>query len=400
MRIGFDGACLTNRRGFGRFARQILAALGRVASPHELIVLLDEPTSRDPLAAVPARFERRIVPARHAAAQAATSGGNRRLGDLLALGRAASRERLDVLYFPASYSYFPVWNVPRVVVTIFDALPLTHPALVFPTTRGRLLWTLKERAAVASADRILTTSEASRRDLIRHYGLADARIGRISAAPDPGFGPRPHDTESDAVLSRLKLRPDDLFFLYVGGLSPHKNVPRLVEAFARAAPEPWRLVIVGDPSDVFHTDVPAIRAAVTRAGIGQRVDFAGFVPDADLAHLYSRAYALVQPSLLEGFGLPPVEAMACGTPVLYSNTGSLPEVVDDAGFSFDPTDLHSIAAAIARLIADPCLRDRLATRALERASKMTWDAAARQLIDVLESVAAAPRGRGRIIRSA
>src|SRR5205085_5905926 len=127
------------------------------------------------------------------------------------------------------------------------------------------------------------------------------------------------------------------YLLDVGGRHPHKNLPRLTEAFARVSRDAGagagalKLVLVGDLGDVFHTHVPALRAAVARHGLGDRVHFPGFVPDDDLVFLYNRAYALAQPSLLEGFGLPPVEAMACGVPVLYSRAGALPEVVGDAG---------------------------------------------------------------------
>jgi glycosyltransferase involved in cell wall biosynthesis len=174
--------------------------------------------------------------------------------------------------------------------------------------------------------------------------------------------------------------------LYVGGLSPHKNLPRLVEAFARASGDDVRLVLTGDVHDVFHTCVPAIRATIDGHGLGDRVLLTGFVPDEDLVFLYGRAYALMQPSLLEGFGLPAVEAMACGTPVIASWAGSLPEVIGGAGAFFDPTDVDSIAAAIRELLADPDRRDQLAIRALRRSARFTWDAAARGLLDCFDEL--------------
>src|SRR5262249_29391329 len=143
------------------------------------------------------------------------------------------------------------------------------------------------------------------------------------------------------------------FVLYVGGLSPHKNLVRLIEAFAQAAESGVRLVLVGDMGDVFHTHVPELRAAVARCRLGDQVHFTGFVPDDDLAYLYNCAEALVQPSLWEGFGLPPVEAMACGTAVVSSTAGSLPEVLGEAGLYFDPTDVAAIAAALRRILSDP-----------------------------------------------
>jgi glycosyltransferase involved in cell wall biosynthesis len=300
---------------------------------------------------------------------------------MLAMGRAVARSRLDLVYFPASYSFFPVWNVRRVVVTLHDTLALAHPELVFPTWQGRVSWALKEHMAVRWADRILTVSEAARRDLISWFRLPQEKVRLVTEGPDACFRPCAAGAESDDALRRCGLAPGERYLLYVGGLSPHKNLPRLLEAFAHVGGDGVRLILAGDLGDVFHTHVPELRRTVDRLGLGDRVHFPGFVPDADLVYLYNRAYALVQPSLLEGFGLPPVEAMACGVPVLYSRAGSLPEVVGDAGLDFDPTDGAEMAGALGRLLADPALRDRLGRTALRRARLFNWAAAARALLD-------------------
>jgi len=381
MRIGIDGGCLANRRGFGRFARQTLAALGETASPHEFVVLVDRPSAD--AVDVPGRFERVVVPVGEAPSRAASSTGRRSLADLFAMGRAAARARLDVLYFPATYSYFPVWGVKRVVVTMHDTLALAHPGLVFPNRRGRLAWTLKEHAAARRADRVWTVSESARHDLAAWFRLPEGRIRVIPEGPAAVFTPRPEGPESDAALRRYGVEPGSRFLLYVGGLSPHKNLPRLIEAYARSGlgRDGVRLVLVGDTGDVFHTHVPALREAVSAAGLGEQVVFTGFVPDDDLVYFDNRALALVQPSLMEGFGLPPVEAMACGTPVLASTAGSLPEVVGEAGLYFDPTDVAGMAATLRTLVDDPALRAELAARALRRAGRFTWSAAARAMLD-------------------
>jgi glycosyltransferase involved in cell wall biosynthesis len=391
MRVGLDGGCLANRRGFGRFSRSLLEALGRVAGDREFVVFVDRP-SLDRVE-VPAGFETVAVPVREAPSLAASAEGRRRVPDLLAFSKAAAGAKLDALVFPSSYSFFPVWGVGRVVVTIFDALPLIYPDLVFPNRRGRFFWTIKERVAVRSAALILTTSEVSRRDLMAHYRLAADRVGLIGAAPDPVFRPTEPGPASDEAMRRYGLRAGERFLLYVGGLSPHKNLVRLMRAFARSAPDEVRLAIVGDFGDVFHTHGPELRAEADRVGVSDRVVFTGFVPDADLVHLYGRAEALVQPSLLEGFGLPPVEAMASGTPVLASTAGSLPEVVGEAGLFFDPTDLDAMAGAMAALLGDRATRDRLAEAALRRSARYTWDAAARQLIDHLDGLGPNTRTR-------
>jgi glycosyltransferase involved in cell wall biosynthesis len=392
MRIGFDGACLSNRRGFGRYARQILAAVAQRPSRHELVALIDRPSVDQVI--LPANVEPIVVDVREAPSQAASAESRRRIGDLLAMTRAVSRARLDLVFFPASYSYFPVRRGPRVVVTMHDTLPLDRPELVFPNRRGRIAWWLKETAAARRADHVVTLSEASRGDLVRGFKLPPGRIRVIPGAPAETFGARPDGTSSRAVLARHGLDPSRPFFLYVGGLSPHKNLPRLVRSFAAVASErpDIDLAIVGDLADVFHIQVQEVRDEIARQGLDHRVRLTGFVPDSDLIHLYARSMALIQPSYLEGFGLPTVEAMACGSPVLYGRAGSLPEVVGDAGIGFDPHDEAQLAQAMAAISASADLRDDLASRALRRSALFTWPRAADALLGLFDEVLA-PRWR-------
>ncbi len=385
MRIGIDGSCLSNRRGFGRFSRQLLDALSRQTTNHEFTVFVDRPSS--PEVSIPDRFERAIVAVQEAPSRAASSRGSRRFLDMIAMGRAVARHGLDLMYFPATYSFFPVWNAGKLVVTMHDTLPLKHPELVFPNRRGRLAWQLKETVAVRLADRIVTVSEASRRDIAAWSKLPHERIHVITEGPDRVFVPGNRNTASDAVLRRNGIAANSPFLLYVGGLSPHKNLLRLVEAFARGATEDVKLVLVGDVHDVFHTHVPEIREAIARNALSERVVLAGFVPDEDLVHLYRRAYALILPSLLEGFGLPAVEAMACGTPVISSRAGSLPEVIGPAGIFFDPADVDSIASAIRMFLAAPAYRNALARLAHERSTLFTWEESARRLLVCFDELA-------------
>jgi glycosyltransferase involved in cell wall biosynthesis len=385
MRIGIDGSCLANRRGFGRFARESLAALADTPSGHDFVVFIDKPSEAISARHVPERFERVVVDVGEAPSRAASAHSRRRLRDMLAMGGAVARAKLDLIFFPASYSFFPVWKVRRVVVTIHDTLPLEHPELVFPNWRGRVSWVMKERAAVRWAHGILTVSEAARRDLIAWYRLPPEKVHVVSEGPDSSFRPMPPGPASDAALARYGIAAGQRYFLYLGGLSPHKNLIRLIEAFARLVEGgkagDLKLILAGDLGDVFHTHVPELRAAVTRWGLDNRVLFPGYITDDDLVYLYNRAYALVQPSLLEGFGLPPVEAMACGVPILYSSAGSLPEVIGDAGLEFEPTDVAAMTAVLGRLLADVMLRDQLAQNALRRARRFTWTATARALLD-------------------
>lgn len=386
LRIGIDGACLGNRRGFGRFAREVVAALGRLEGRrHEWVVFVDEPSLNQ--LELPERFGVAVVPMSQAPCEAASAQGRRRAVDMLAMSRALARARLDVAYFPATYSFVPVWGVPRVVVTMHDTLPFRLPELVFPNRLGRLSWSLKEHAAVRMSDRIVTVSEASKSDLVSHFRLRSDRVDVVVEGVDPVFRPRAADRASDEVLHKYGIAPGSSYLLYVGGLSPHKNLLRLVGAFATASRRDLDLVIVGDPADVFHTHVPELRRRIETSGVRERVRLTGFVPDADLAYLYSRALALVQPSLLEGFGLPAAEAMACGTPVVHSRTGSLPEVVGEAGLSFDPLDERAITACLDRISTEADLRARLGAMARERAGRFSWDRTARSLVEIFERTA-------------
>lgn len=391
MRIGIDGGCLANRRGFGRFARETLKALAEAGSKHEFVVIVDRPSIDEVRPAIPESFETIVVATRRAPAEAASAQGNRSAGDMLAMGATAARASLDLIYFPATYTFFPVWNTPRVVVTMHDTLALRRPDLVFSRARGGLFWRIKEHAAAAWADRIATVSETARRDLIEWFRLPSESVFVVPEAADPIFRPIDPEHRSRSSLVKYGVDPDRPFVLYVGGLSPHKNIPRLIEAFARVEDSRPALVLVGDLADRFLTEVPLLRSTAERCGIADRVVLTGYVPDSDLVHFYNAALFLVQPSLMEGFGLPPVEAMSCGTAVAASRAGSLPEVVGNAGLYFDPYDIGEIAGVLSLMIGDSAVREKAAERALARSLRFTRGAAASVLISVFEELS--PHGR-------
>lgn len=385
MRIGVDGGCLANRRGFGRFARRLVDALSRGGGGHDYVVFVDAPSAAEVV--VPAGFERVVVEVGVAPGKAASARGRRSLGDMFAMGRATARARLDLMFFPATYTYFPTWNTGKLVVTMHDALPLVYPEYIFPNRAGRLAWRLKETVAGWAADRVVTVSEASRRALATHGGWPESKLRVITEGPDPIFTPRGDDPRADAVLASRGISLAERFLLFVGGPSPHKNLPRLIEAFGRINSHSTRLVLVGDLDDSFHSHAPEIRAAVQGSPARDRITLAGFVPDDELVFLYSRAYALVLPSLLEGFGLPAVEAMACGTPVLAGRAGSLPEVVGPAGDLFEPTDVDEMTRTITRFLHDPERRDRLGRIALDHSRLFTWERSAQALVACFDELA-------------
>jgi len=378
LHVAIDGACWWNDRGFGRFTREMVRALlsrsEQTGIHYTLVMEHDRPPGCEILPP-PANADVVLV-GTASAAQAMSGRGARSPAHMLRMGQALGAARADVVFFPAVYSWVPVWGNAPSVLTVHDAIPERFPRLVFPRRRNELLWRIKSRLARASASRILTVSDASASELVDVLGVAPSRIDRTSEAADPVFAARP-GAPRGAVTQSLGLA-DGPFVVYVGGFNAHKNVPCLLEAFAQVRGD-VSLVLVGDASGGgFHDDVPALRAWLAeRPAVARRVAFAGWLADDALVDVYNTASALVLPSLAEGFGLPAVEAMACGCPVLCSDSTSLPEVVGEAGLLFDPTDPAAIARCIERVLTDDALAERLSDLGLARAATFTWDRGAR-----------------------
>lgn len=394
--IAIDGGSWGNVRGFGRFTRDLVRAFAALRGTRRLALLVD------PTAAAAGGFPDGVEPVtvdvKVSPSVAAAADGARSIRDLFAFRRAAARLAADVLYFPAVYSYFPAAGRTPVVVTFHDAIAETLPDLVFPTRRGRLFWNLKCRAAARRAARLVTVSEASRRAVADAYRVPAEDLVVVPEGVDRAvFHPR-RDPPAEAAERRRRGVPDGArLLLAVGGLAPHKNLDRLLRAFARLvrgrAHEDVRLVLVGGGGgDVFHEDRRRLEAIVREEGLAERVVFAGFVPDDGLARLYRAADALVFPSLLEGFGLPALEAMACGTAVAVADAGSLPEVAGDAGYLFEPRSVDALAATLARVLDDDAERTRRAAAGLERSRRFTWERAAEILLGLFDDLASRPRG--------
>jgi glycosyltransferase involved in cell wall biosynthesis len=217
---------------------------------------------------------------------------------------------------------------------------------------------------------VLTVSEASKRDILKYFHIPEAKVDVIYNGIDERFWSPPDAADVDRIRERYQL--DGRFVLYAGNIKPHKNIERLIEAFHTLKQHGFddvKLLIIGDEVSKYAT----LRRAVHRYKLHKHVRFFGFVPDQTLAVLYRLAALFVFPSLYEGFGLPPLEAMASGTPVITSNVSSLPEVVGDAALLIDPYEPDAIAAAIERLLTDARLREDLRARGLKRAREFSWD---------------------------
>jgi len=192
-------------------------------------------------------------------------------------------------------------------------------------------------------------------------------------------------------LGKYQLSSGMQFMLYVGGISPHKNLNALVSAFQRMLSDPLfenvKLVLVGDYNeDSFLSAYDSVRGQVAKSGLQDKVIFTGFVSDEDLAVLYNAATLLVLPSFEEGFGLPAIEAMACGTPVVCSNRGPMPELLGDAGRFFDPTDVQMMTDVLKSVFADEALRKRMRESALKRAPQFSWGNVATDTLRIFEEV--------------
>ena len=386
LRLGIDATCLASRRGYGRFLRELLPPLLDAGASHDWVLFID----RESAAQVEPFAVRTVEPVTSRSQAAAASGrGNRSLRDLWTMGRAVAREGRDGMFFPSVYSYFPVPRAVATVVAFHDAIPERHGNLVFPTARNRWLWKAKVTLARRQARALLTVSDWSRRALAEHFRLPPERIFVAPEAPSAVFEPVTDPAPCWAWLRKHGLPEDARYLIYVGGFNPHKNLETLVAALAsvvgRDAGCDLHLLLVGDhEGDVFHADVPALRRRIAASDLAGRVHLTGFVPDDELRHLYAGAVCLVLPSLEEGFGLPAVEAAACGTPCIATRNSPLPELLEGGGIFVDPTDRAALERALEALLGSRALRERLGTVARARAASLSWQRTAQCTLEAIE----------------
>ncbi len=293
----------------------------------------------------------------------------------------------DLVHIPLNR--VPLLMIKPYVVTIHDMANL-----FFEDQSGlRLrLRRFRFRRGLVRANRVIAVSEATKRDVQNLMSIPSERIRRVYNAPDPEFARAsgPGVEEKQRILERYQINYP--FLLYAGNIRRHKNVPRLVEAFAvvreQLASHPvyhdLRLVIIGDTISQY----PQVRQAVIKSKMEHHVRFLGFVPFDTLRCFYESASAFVFPSRYEGFGLPPLEALACGTPVVTSNTSSLPEVVGDAAVLVKPENVFDIARGIREVLLDDHLRVELIRRGHEQAARFSWERTAKQVLEIYLEAAA------------
>lgn len=370
MRIAFDGTTLTpGRTGVGYYTEHLLQHLARevVHTGDEIVVVSNKPI--DTQAPLPAHVR--------------VHDGHRfpvRIG-WMQLRAAAALESLqpDVAHF--TNGMIPCGSPAATIVTVHDMSLRLHPRC--HPLRRLLLNRPLMHLAIRQAASIVTVSDSARRDLLRLHGISPDRVSVVHEAASPAFRVINDRVRLEDVRARYGLPQQ--FVLYVGTIEPRKNLLRLMTAFAaaRRAGIPQHLVCVG-PYGWSSSD---LSGHIKKLGIERAVHFTGYLPFEHLPAIYNLGDFFVFPSLYEGFGLPVVEAMASGLPVLTSNTSSLGEIAGDAAVTIDPTDTDAMIAAIRQLATDPELRRERSERGLQRARSFSWTQTAREMLSVYHRVA-------------
>lgn len=350
--------------GIGRYVTNLAHAMSVQLQPAEILCLLGNPEQLGKFSDIKSPAVR-LIPS-----LASPFGLEQQWRVPRLLRRQAGA--LPLLYH-SPYYLMPYRPSAPTVLTHYDLIPLHFPLYV--SLRARLLFGVALRMALRAVKHVVAISEAARRDLLAAFPVSPERVTAIPLAPDPRFQPQSAKTIA-AVRAHYAL--PESFMLYLGINKPHKNLVTLLDAYAQLPPSAPLLVIAGAWDDRY----PESRQRAVALGLTERVRFLGPVADAELPALYAAASCFVFPSRYEGFGLPVLEAMACGTPVACSNVSSLPEVAGNAALPFDPTDATAIAQVLARLLDEPSLSDELRARGLAQSARFTWERTAAQTLDV------------------
>jgi len=368
MRVAIDARKLHDF-GIGTYIRNLLRHLARTDHSTEYVLLCGE-ADLGVAAQLGPNFRGVLEPS-----------PNYSLREQLHVPWVLRRERPDLYHAP--HYVLPAGVRCPSVVTIHDCIHLMFPQylpnrLAYAYARAQM-WSAARRS-----DCILTVSEASKRDILHLFNVPPEKIVVVYNAIDSHFSVTPSEEAVSRVRERYQL--DHKFVLYVGNIKPHKNLVRLIEAFHQLRQgelADLKLLIIGDQI----SKLPSLRRAVHRHKLHKQVRFLGYVADDQLAILYRLASVFVFPSLYEGFGLPPLEAMASGTPVVASNVSSLPEVVGDAAVLVNPYDVDAIVDGLRRVLTDPALAAGMSRKGIERAREFSWERSVAKTWAVYQTIA-------------
>ncbi len=373
MRIGFDlrPALRKNsrRRGIGKFSLQFCRHLLQENRRHQYVIYVQD-RQRPQLEGCESFRE---VPALRKPSRLNW------IPDLVSMPRLINRDRLD-LFHATEITALPLHSRSRVWATVHDLIPFIFWQEISRTLPWDYALALKTAfKRMKKVDRILTDSACSRSDICRRLGFPEDRVHVIYLDVDPLFAPGDPAEAQAGLAEHYRIREPFLF--YVGGSDFRKNLPTLIEAFAAIRKRGYsgKLVLGGETFGWGIPEVVEIRRKVTAFSLEQEVVFPGYIPDADLPLFYRACDLFVFPSLYEGFGLPVLEAMRCGTPVLCSNRSSLPEVAGDAAAYFDPQDADSLADTFERVWGNPNAREDMSALGLRQAQRFSWKRAAEEV---------------------
>ena len=369
MIIGIDAsrALVARRTGTERYSLELINALLDLNSEHAIRLYVPR---RPPIDLFRDNAEIVILP-------------GKRLWTHTKLGPHTRRHPPDVLFVPSHV--LPIVGPNRTVVTVHDLgyeyFPDAHPA----NELRYLRWSTKRHARVAT--RIIADSHATKEDLVRLYGADPDRIRVVYLAPDPELKPVRDKIKLSLTLAQFGIPGYAKYLLHVGAMRPRKNLDRLIEAFAivreRRPEQKLHLMLAGDLASEGHR----LREKAKAMDILEFVRFPGFILPHQIATVYSGAAAYVLPSLFEGFGLPALEAQACETPLVCSNSSSLPEIAGEGAVYFDPLSVEEMADAIERALVDKDLRAELIAKGRENLTRFSWERSARETLAVLEEAA-------------
>lgn len=370
MRIAIDASTISTQGGPRTYVLGLLDALMRIDQENEYVVFYND---QEHLGRYP-RAREIVLPGKNPLA--------RLWREHVLLPKACARERIDLLHCPKSA--IPFFSPCPVVVTLHDLIPVKHPEL--EKWAAHLYWRLHIPWAARRSAFVITISQWAKQEIIAEYRVPEDRLGVIMQSFDPAML-LPRDPESGREI-RQKYGLIDGYILYVGTIQPRKNLLSLIEAYERLKlqlKDVPKMVIVGRKGWLYES----LFARISELGLSTDIIFTGFVPDEELPFLFDGAALFAYLSLLEGFGRPPLEAMACGVPVVASNSTAIPEVVGDAGITVSPTDIDGIAMALKRILANEVLAGELRETGKKRAALFSWDRAARETLAVYKLV----RGR-------
>jgi len=375
MRVGLDAFSVgTNGGGMETYMRNLIRSLATVDPDGDYTLLLKQ---RYPVHAIPGaeRMKQVVVRSRYGPARIP-------FGASVAL----TRSRISVVHVQEAA---PLLFPSKIVLTLHDISYERYPHFFNPDIVSKLR--VRVPLTLRRAGAVVTDSEYSKREIVRRYRVLPDKVTVAPLAADPLF--RPIMDAGRLAAVRERYNTGERFIVCVGDLQPRKNLRTLIDAYVRlrrADIMRHKLVLVGRRAWLFDDIVSVAR----NSEYEDQLIFTGYVPDDDLVALYNAADLFVYPSIYEGFGLPPLEAMACATPVVTSNTSSLPEVVGDAGLMVDPLDVEALATAMAHVLRDADLQAMLSRRGLRRATLFSWDRTAQTIHDVYRQVMrASPRDR-------